>query len=471
MSTLALLDQKLRHEFSSIVGEENVLDDAGRLGSYTKDSSPFPPVPACMALKPASAQEISEIMKLANDRGIKVSVRGLGLSMTGRDSLDPQRTITIDTTRLNKIREVDEGNMVVRVECGAVMGDIERELAKRGLYIHTVTVPLDYVTLGGVLSGVVGGGLPQRRPLYGTGVNFVLGLRVVLPDGSLLSTGAGGSNICQKIDYIKGGNGPDVLGLFIGDGGIFGVKVEATLQMFPEPVQKQGGIRIFKNFADAWRALSKLMMVEPLPFSRLRIIDRGSDYSMEYVVESSMRELLVASEDIVSKIARECGGIEGTEEEKETARNLPATSEIRSEKFVKQPRYYVSFMSERGGFPSIYKEIRGLILGEISANGLDKSGAEVRMAFQPTLRNSMFCTFNIQFNPENEGNRAGILALGNRAYEKVIELGGSPQPHQGFGAYLMSRYWSKEYREMMHRIKRVLDPNLVLNPTVWNMSS
>ena len=81
----------------------------------------------------------------------------------------------------------------------------------------------------------------------------------------------------------------------------------------------------------------------------------------------------------------------------------------------------------------------------------------------------MFCTFNIQFNPDNEDNRSGILALGNLAYEKVIELGGSPQPHQGFGADLMSRYWSKEYLEVMCRIKRVLDPNLVLNSSVWNL--
>ena len=470
MSARVQFDQQLRQELCSIVGEDYVIDDLRKLEPHTHDSSPFPPVAACITLRPSSAEEISNILRLANDRKFNVSVRGLGLSMTGRSSLDPVKTVVIDTTRLNNIHEIDEGNMLARVGCGAVMGNIERELAKRGLYIHTVTVPLDYVTVGGVLSGVVGGGLPPRRPVYGTGVNFVLGLRVVLPQGDIMSTGAGGSNVCQKVDYIKGGNGPDVLGLFIGDGGIFGVKVEATLQMFPEPVQKQGGIRIFKNFEAVWKTLSKLMMLEPLQFSRLRIIDRDMDYSMEYVIETSVREMLLASANIVSRIASECGGIEGTKEEKEIAMKLAETSEMRSEKFVKHPRYYVSFMSERGGFPSIYSSVKDLILGEISKKHLDKSGAEVRMAFQPTLRNSMFCTFNIQFDPDNEDNRSGILALGNRAYEKVIELGGSPQPHQGFGADLMARYWSKEYRKVMRGIKQALDPNLVLNPTVWNLS-
>ena len=201
MSTRVQFEQKLRQGLCSIVGEDHVIDDIRKLEPHTHDSSPFPPVAACMTLRPSSAEEISSILKLANDSKFNVSVRGLGLSMTGRSSYDPVKTVVIDTTRLSNIHEIDEGNMVVRVGCGAVMGDIERELAKRRLYIHTVTVPLDYVTLGGVLSGVVGGELPPRRPVYGTGVNFILGLRVVLPQGNIMSTGAGGSNVCQKVDY------------------------------------------------------------------------------------------------------------------------------------------------------------------------------------------------------------------------------------------------------------------------------
>ncbi len=463
------LDQEFRRELSSIVGNEYVIDDVERLGPYTHDNSPFPSVPPCAVVKPSSAEEISRILQAANARKNKVLVRGGGFSLTGLLPSEPERTVILDTTRLNRIHEIDEQDMVARVECGIILSDLEKELAKRGLYVHTVTVPINYVTLGGVLSGVVGGGLPPRRPVYGTGINFVLGLKVVLPTGPVLSTGAGGANVDQKIDYIKGGNGPDILGVFVGDGGIFGVKVEATLQMFPEPTLKRGECRVFGKFSDAWNVLSKLMSLDTLPFSQLRIVDRGKDYLLEYVIEVSTPHMLQFSLDTMARICKEGGAMDPSVQEREEAKKLADISELRSEKFVRLPRYFVSFMTGRKDFPLIYKELKDFILHEISSKHLEKVGVAVQMAFQPSMRNSMFCTFNIQYDPNVQESCSSVLALGNASYERVIELGGCPQPHQGFGAELLSRYWSKEYREMIFGMKKLLDPNMVLNSNVWGI--
>ncbi|MGH2638338.1 MAG: FAD-binding oxidoreductase, partial [Rhabdochlamydiaceae bacterium] len=140
--------QEFRRELSSIVGEEYVVDDAGRLEAYTHDNTPFPSVPPCIAVKPSSIEEVSDILRLANSHRNQVLVRGGGFSLTGLVRSDPERTIILETTRLNRIREIDEANMVVQVECGIIMGDLEKALEKRGMYVHTVTVPVKYVTLG-----------------------------------------------------------------------------------------------------------------------------------------------------------------------------------------------------------------------------------------------------------------------------------------------------------------------------------
>lgn len=463
-------DKELRQELRSIVGEENVVDDVGSLGAYMHDNSPFPSVPPYTVAKPSSAEQVSNILRLVNRGRNQAIVRGGGMSLTGIIRSDPERTVVIDTTRLNKILEIDETNMVVRVECGTIMGDIERELEKKGMYVHTVTVPVNYVTVGGVLSGVVGGGLVPRRAVHGLGVNFVLGLKVVLPDGKILCTGAGGSNTYQKTDYIKGANGPDVLGLFIGDGGIFGVKVEATLQMFPEPMLKQSERRIFRSFSDSWNTFSKLMSLETLPFSVLRVTDRGEDFLLEYVVETSRSEILQLYLDMVARVSKENDGVEETEKDKEHSKRLPSISELRSEHFVRLPRYFISYMSGRKEFPFNYNEIKNFLLNEMATKHLEKKGVAVQMSFQPNMRNSIFCTFNIQFDPNVEESRSAVLSMGNRCYERLIEMGCCPQPHQGFGAEMMARHWSKEYREVMLGMKKLLDPNMVLNSSLWNLS-
>ncbi|MGI0091429.1 MAG: FAD-binding oxidoreductase, partial [Nitrososphaerales archaeon] len=275
----------LRADLISIVGSENVIDDIEQLEErYTRDTSPFPATSPGIVVRPSSAREVSEVMKLANSHKVRVAIRGAGTSLTGLPYADRQ-TIIVETRRLNRIVELDEVNMTVRAECGIIMGDLEKEATKRGFFVHTVTVPLHYVTLGGVLSGVVGGGLPPRRPAFGTGVNFLLGLKVVLPDGRILDTNAGGANIHQKSNYIKLGNGPDVTGLFIGDGGIFGTKVEATVEIFPEPRLKQADLRNFSDFAKVWKALSRLIELETLPYTQLRVRDMENRSSLEYVVE------------------------------------------------------------------------------------------------------------------------------------------------------------------------------------------
>lgn len=463
------MNGELRRELSSALGEEYIFDDAKNLEAYTHDSSPFGPVPPCVVVKPSNAEEVSAVLRIANRHHNQVVVRGAGTSMTGRTSSDPENSIILETTRLNRICEIDEQNMTIRAECGAIMGDLERELQKKRMYLHTVTVPLNYVTVGGVLSGVVGGGLPPRRPVYGTGVNFVLGLNVVLPDGRILSTGAGGANVRQKSDYIKGGNGPDLLGLFIGDAGIFGVKVEATLQIFPDPLLKQGDLRNFKNFSDSWNALTKLISLPTLPFSQLRIRDRETDYSLEYVVESSSEDTLQISLDSIAEICRKNGGSEGTDSDKEYAKNLPNIAQLRSEKFIRQPKMFVSFISGRKEFPTVYKEIKGFISAEIKTQQLDKNGVSMQIGFQPSLRNSIFCSINIEYDPDSEKSRSGVLSVGTRAYEKLVQMGCCPEPHQGFGAELMARYWSKEYKETMLGLKKLFDPNMVLNSSVWNL--
>lgn len=162
-------------------------------------------------------------------------------------------------TRMNKILEIDEENMRVHAQCGITLSELETKVRQRGFYVSTVFCPVHSVTLDGLMSGISGGGAPHNFAM-GTNWRYILGLKVVLPTGTIIETGAGpGTNVYQKKVFLREYPWPDLIGLFIGDTGIFGVKTEATLQMYHMPESTKAGGFIFSKFEDAWKAMYKLM--------------------------------------------------------------------------------------------------------------------------------------------------------------------------------------------------------------------
>ncbi len=201
--------------------------------SYSKNVDPILKGVPEVVVRPGSAEEIAEILKVANSERLKIIPRGGGCCEFGGSKPIGDGGMVLDLKRMAKILDINEDNMSVTVEAGISWGALNAELAKLGLYTGCMGPGSGMVASvgGGISHNSVGGGGCAK---YGACTKQLLGLEVVLPTGEIIHTGAQ-ANKFTKIPFGRYGNGPDLAGLFAGDNGIFGVKTKVTLQIFPRP--------------------------------------------------------------------------------------------------------------------------------------------------------------------------------------------------------------------------------------------
>ena len=184
-------------------------------------------------IRPKDAQEISEILKIANEENIAVVPRGAGICEFGGSKPIGNSGIVLDMKRMNNVINLDEDNLIATVEAGISWGKLNEYLCHFGLYTGCMGP-------GSGMSASVGGGISHHSvggggcAKYGACTNQLVSLEVVLPTGEIIETGSQ-ANKYSKFPFNRYGNGPDLAGLFCGDNGIFGVKTKISLQVFPKP--------------------------------------------------------------------------------------------------------------------------------------------------------------------------------------------------------------------------------------------
>ncbi len=186
-----------------------------------------------IVLRPKDAQEISEILKIANEENIAVIPRGAGICEFGGSKPIGDNGIVLDMKRMNNILNLDEENLIITAEAGISWGKLNEYLCYFGLYTGCMGPGSGMsASIGGSIShhSVGGGGCAK----YGACTNQLVSLEVVLPSGEIIETGSQ-ANKFSNLPFNRFGNGPDLAGLFCGDNGIFGVKTKISLQVFPKP--------------------------------------------------------------------------------------------------------------------------------------------------------------------------------------------------------------------------------------------
>ena len=454
----------LHNELASIVGGENVLGED--FSAYVQDKSPFPQITPGIVVRPGSIDETSAVMALANRTRTPVTARGGGFSLTG--FLQSGESIVLDTKRMNQVVEIDEINMTVTAECGIIMKELHDQCAARGFFVHTVAIPIAYTTLGGVLSGVVGGGFPITLPVTGTDLHFLLGLKVVLADGTVVDTNAGGANVNRAGDFLRGANGPDLTGMFVGDGGCFGVKTQATVQISPRPQALVAGCWDFAEFDDLWRASLQLTALDALPYENIVVL-QAEPLSFFYLCRDIDDARANQSAAIINRICAECGGELGPEEMQQYAMDMGVGEPDTQDIFINVHRGVVAYIIGKRTFPEAYRRIGQFLKDAIEQRGMEALGVSVMTFFSPVQRNAMYVTMSIIFDEETPGSREAVLALQKEGHRLVVELGGSPEPHQGFSSQACAEAWSPAYKGLMSNLKQVLDPNNILSPGLWSL--
>ena len=144
----------------------------------------------------------------------------------------------------------------------------------------------------------------------GTMNDYLLGLKVVLPTGEIIQTGGGpGTNIHQKKFLHREAGSPDVTGLFVGDGGAFGIKTEATYAIHPYPTSYVPGIYEMGSRENMWKAYGDLVRTDPYAYTRLlAFCEKGGQWFFVYVIRGHSDEETAIKKNTLDKICQSHGG-------------------------------------------------------------------------------------------------------------------------------------------------------------------
>ena len=280
------------------VGTAGVLTGESDRRFHSTDLSFRPTTVAAAVVRPTSLEALAAAVKATTGRGYAVVQRGGGMSYTGGYTPERADSVVFDLRGMNRVLEISADDMYVTVECGCTWSDLHDALKPLGLR----------TPYWGPLSGkyaTVGGALSQNSLFHGSGVHrtvadSLLGLKVVLADGSTLVTGSGAH---------RSGNpfwrhfGPDVAGLFTADTGAFGVKAVATLRLIPTP-QHTGYLSYKFDTLEA-------MLKAQLRIARLGIASEC--YGFDPYYNAGFEKQGITFEEglsVVGKIARK-GGLKG----------------------------------------------------------------------------------------------------------------------------------------------------------------
>jgi glycolate oxidase len=250
---IALLDSVV-DELTAVCGPDHVFTGRSAVFNRARVPAPFPVhkwedhIPSAVVL-PTSAQQVSEVVQLANRHRIPVVPRAGGTGLT--DGAVPLRHgIVVDIKLMNQILEIDHGNRTVTVGPGINMLKLNEELRKHG-YIYPDN-PASYpCSLVGGRIGTSGWSLIGAR--YGHTRDLVISFEIVLPSGEIVRVGDGGGRSVRKSS-----SGYQLKHLFMGHQGTLGIVTEATLELVPRPEAEFSMFLAYADYLDAWRATGEL---------------------------------------------------------------------------------------------------------------------------------------------------------------------------------------------------------------------
>jgi glycolate oxidase len=257
--------------------------------SYRRDQCAV--VPAGMPLAvahPTSTAEVAVVLRAASRLGVPLVVRGAGSGLTGAANA-ADGCIVLSTARMTKVIEVDEHDLIMRVQPGAITADVKAAAAAHGLYYPPDPASAAYCSIGGNVATNAGGLCCIK---YGSTREYVLGVEVVLADGTVETFGR---------RSVKGVSGLDITALMVGSEGMLGVITEVTLRLVPPPDPPVTAVGYFRHLDDAASAVAALAHARIRP-SLLEIMDRASITAVEqagnFGLDTSAAALLLAQIDV-----------------------------------------------------------------------------------------------------------------------------------------------------------------------------
>jgi len=256
------MKNSLLKKFKDIVGEKNVETSKMSLYSYSYDATPgFQKTPQ-VVISPKDTEEVSEIIKICDKNNIPITPRGSGSNLSA-GTTPLKGGVVLLFKHMNQILEIDEQNLTVTVQPGVVTQDVIEEVENKGLLYPPDPSSMNISTIGGNINENSGG---LRGLKYGVTKDYVLGLKIVLPNGEIITTGG---------KLAKDVAGYDLTSLFVGSEGTLGIITEAILKLVPLPKSKKTLLATYKSIDDAAESVSAIIANRIIP-ATLEFMDKAT---------------------------------------------------------------------------------------------------------------------------------------------------------------------------------------------------
>ena len=255
---------------AKIFPPDRLFTQPAQLAPYESDALTAYQVRPLAVVLPEAQDEVIAAVRLCAQHQVPFVARGSGTSLSG-GSLPVKDGIVIALNRLNHILRLDPVERIAVVEPGAVNLEISKAAAQYGLYYAPDPSSQLICTIGGNLAFNAGGAHCLK---YGMTSNHVLGLKAVLPDGEIITLGG------ESLED----NGLDLVGVYVGSEGLFGVALEVTLRLMPKPEMYRTILAAYHSLEEAGEAVSSVVASGLLP-GALEFMDRLAIQAAEAAVQ------------------------------------------------------------------------------------------------------------------------------------------------------------------------------------------
>ncbi|MBY0295067.1 MAG: FAD-binding oxidoreductase [Methylobacterium sp.] len=452
----------------ALVGDGHVATDRDTLVRYARDRLPFgifkarsgglPGTVPRAVVRPASAEEVAEVVRLAARDGHRIIPFGLGSGVLG-GTTPLGGEVMLDLTRLDRLIALDEVNGLATVEAGMNGGAFEAALNARGWTSGHLPQSIHISTVGG-WAACRGGGQASSR--YGKIEDIVVGLKAVLPDGRPL--------VVRPVP--RRSVGPSLIDLFVGSEGTLGIITELTLRIWRRPEVETGHVLAFPGLEAAWNAARRIMQAEIRPLV-LRLYDpvesreRAAGLAefdghpvMGILMFSGTAALAAAERDAALSLAAEEGAVETGDA---PYRHWQENRYLSYSAKWQEAGYFmdtIEVCAPWSALPALYARAREAALAICPGMHF---GAHWSHAYADG--SCQYMTIRLPPMPDAEG-----LALHARLWDAIegitLEEGGTLAHHHGAGLF-RNPYLRRELGtglDVLQAIKDALDPDNRLNP-------
>ncbi len=449
--------------FCSVLDKRYVLLQEEHLARCSSDQTEDLVFRPELVLQPGTAEEISSILKYCNEKLISVTPRGAGTGLSG-GALPVFGGVSLDMKRLNKILTLDKRNFQVTAESGVITQELQEFVRAHGLMYPPDPASKGSCFIGGNVSENSGG---PRAVKYGVVKDYVLNLEVVLPTGEIIWTGA---------NVLKNATGYNLTQLMVGSEGTLGVITKIVLRLVPAVQHDLLMLVSFRSAEQACEAVNAIFLAGFIP-SALEFMERDAiEWTMKYVQQSAVplpddiqaHLLIEVDGNNIEQLYAEIEAITNITQQYDTGDILFADSHEQKQMLWNLRRK----VGEAVKSNSIYKE-EDTVVPRAELPKLLKTIKRIGKEYgfhSVCYGHAGDGNLHVNIVKQNmsDDDWKNKLPIGIRAlFTEVVKMGGTISGEHGIG-FVQKNYLDIAFNEtqmrLMREIKKIFDPNGILNP-------